>query len=214
MAEATYNEPVQDRAIATRERLLDALENLLRTTSINDLTVAAIAAEAEVTTGAIYRRFADKQALLQAASERAHRRASTAQRLDDTHAGSDQEVLRQMLEGILDYALSHMPLMRATAAFNDECSFGHMQRARNEVASALARNLKHAVYAGEDLERRARFALRTATAAIRDTYMSGPGAYDSTLSPAQFKARKRKSIDSLLDNLEEMLGVYLGVPRA
>ena len=213
MSESTYHEPVQDRAIATRERLLDALEKLLRTTSINELTVSAIAAEAGVTTGAIYRRFADKRGLLQAASERAHRAATTAQTLDEVHPSCDEDLISHMLSGILNYALSHMPLMRATAALNDEVSFAHMQAARNDVASALARNLQHSVYRGEELERRARFALRTATGAIRDTYMSGPGAYDASISPPEFRRRKRKSVAGLLDNLQEMLCSYLGVEK-
>lgn len=59
--------PVQERSQKTEQNLLDALEKLLVKKSITDLTVAEIAAEAGVTTGAIYRRFKDKQHLLQSA---------------------------------------------------------------------------------------------------------------------------------------------------
>ena len=211
MSEPAYIEPVQERSIATKERLLAALEKLLRTHSIHDLTVSVIASEAGVTTGAIYRRFKDKQALLQAASERAHEDATTAKKLDESVTSNDEALIREMLLGILNYAFTHMALMRATAAMNDDVSFTHMQAARNEVASSLARNLKNSAYSGEELERRARFVLRTATAAIRDTYMSGPGGYDCSLSPAEFQRRNRKSVSNLIDNLLEMSTVYLGV---
>ena len=63
-------QPVQDRSKKTQQALLDALERLLAEKTINELTVAQIAAEAGVTTGAIYRRFKDKKDLLHAAFDR------------------------------------------------------------------------------------------------------------------------------------------------
>lgn len=48
---------MQSRSRQTRDRLVDALERLLRTRDFGDLNVADLAAEAEVSPGAIYRRF-------------------------------------------------------------------------------------------------------------------------------------------------------------
>src|SRR5947199_10784359 len=51
------SEPKQARSQATRERLLDALSDLLQTRSYGEISVADIAAAAGLTTGAVYARF-------------------------------------------------------------------------------------------------------------------------------------------------------------
>jgi AcrR family transcriptional regulator len=48
---------VQERSRQTRDRIVDALERLLRKRDFGDLSVADLAEEAEVSPGAIYRRF-------------------------------------------------------------------------------------------------------------------------------------------------------------
>ena len=203
--------PLQARSRLTQEKLLNALEKLLATQSIHELTVNQIAAEAGVTTGAIYRRFKDKRALLQAAFERFHNEAATAKALDTLPPGSDQEAIRQALRGVLGYALDHMPLMRAAAAYDDEFSYGLMRTSRDEVAESLARHISSSSYSRAELSRRTRFVLRAATAVMRDTYMSGPGAYDATLTRRQFEHRHRAVIDRLIEDLAEMAAGYLGI---
>jgi AcrR family transcriptional regulator len=57
-------EPVQERSQRTRERLIAALESLLREGSFEQATVADIADRAGVSVGAVYRRFRNKEAFI------------------------------------------------------------------------------------------------------------------------------------------------------
>jgi AcrR family transcriptional regulator len=57
-------EPVQKRSRRTRDRLIEALESLLREGSFEAATVADIADRAGVSVGAVYRRFRNKDAFI------------------------------------------------------------------------------------------------------------------------------------------------------
>ncbi len=61
--------PRQSRAIRTREKLLAALEHLLKSQSFEDIAVTDIAAAAGVSVGSVYSHFADKDAFLAALLE-------------------------------------------------------------------------------------------------------------------------------------------------
>ncbi|GJM08855.1 MAG: hypothetical protein DHS20C11_11310 [Lysobacteraceae bacterium] len=65
MTKTEQFEPKQSRSRRTQARLFDATEQLLRRQAFDDLTVAQITAEAKVSVGTFYRRFANKEALLQ-----------------------------------------------------------------------------------------------------------------------------------------------------
>jgi len=54
----------QKRAIATREKILDALESLLETQEFEAISIAGLAREAGVAVGSVYSHFKDKEALL------------------------------------------------------------------------------------------------------------------------------------------------------
>ncbi len=56
--------PRQQRSQQTQEKLLDALESLLRERYFEHITIQDIAAEAGVAVGTVYRRFRNKEALL------------------------------------------------------------------------------------------------------------------------------------------------------
>ena len=58
--------PKQDRAIRTREKLMSALERLLRTQEFENISVQDIAREAGVAVGSVYSHFKDKTAFLEA----------------------------------------------------------------------------------------------------------------------------------------------------
>lgn len=60
------NPPKQDRAIRTREKLMSALERLLRTQEFENISVQDIAREAGVAVGSVYSHFKDKTAFLEA----------------------------------------------------------------------------------------------------------------------------------------------------
>jgi AcrR family transcriptional regulator len=68
--EPRVKEPKQARAHETRERLLDGLARLLQERSYGEISVADIAAAADLTTGAVYGRFGDKRGVAIALSER------------------------------------------------------------------------------------------------------------------------------------------------
>lgn len=58
------NEPTQQRSLDTQERILDAFEELLKETFLDDITVRQIAKKASITPATLYRRFKNKDALL------------------------------------------------------------------------------------------------------------------------------------------------------
>lgn len=62
----TPKPPVQDRAIRTREKLMSALERLLRQHEFEAISVQDIAKEAGVAVGSVYSHFKDKAAFLEA----------------------------------------------------------------------------------------------------------------------------------------------------
>ncbi|MEO0882393.1 MAG: TetR/AcrR family transcriptional regulator [Pseudomonadota bacterium] len=62
--------PMQKRALATRERILDGLETLLETREFEELSIAELAREAGVAVGSVYSHFKDKEALLPALLDR------------------------------------------------------------------------------------------------------------------------------------------------
>lgn len=63
----TTSTATRDRGSGTRERILDAAEACLRRDGIRRTTVAAVAAEAEISRAYVYRFFADKPTLVSAA---------------------------------------------------------------------------------------------------------------------------------------------------
>lgn len=62
----TPNPPKQSRAIRTRNKLIEALERLLRTREFEMISVQDIAQEAGVAVGSVYSHFRDKTAFLEA----------------------------------------------------------------------------------------------------------------------------------------------------
>jgi AcrR family transcriptional regulator len=71
---------VQARSQRTRDRLLDAAEALLAQGGPDAATVPAIARRARVAVGSVYRRFADKDAVLRGVYERFFERSLVANR--------------------------------------------------------------------------------------------------------------------------------------
>lgn len=208
--ETRENRPVQQRSKKTEQALLDALERLLKTKSFQDLTVAQIASEAGVSTGAIYRRFKDKEDLLRSAFMRFYEqtRENTSLRQEQYATMPDQQVLESVLVETMEFTLSNVPLMRAANSINDNSSFELMTAARSLSARLLADVLTTSNYADKELVQRCKFVLRIATAAFRDTFLSGTGAV--ALSEDYLKKHKGET-DALLSGLVEMSMSYLKI---
>src|ERR1039458_7339803 len=62
--------PVQSPSFQTCMRIIDAASSLLRCTPLDDVTTTRIAAEADVSVGALYRFFPDKQSIIDAVAVR------------------------------------------------------------------------------------------------------------------------------------------------
>ncbi len=194
--------PRQDRSVKTQQALLDALDRLLQTCSFEELTVAQIAAEAGLTTGAIYRRFKDKRALLEASFERffAQSQGLQAEREIAMEEVDDIGKLDYMIRSTLEFTIPYIPVMRAASALNDQPSFDLMLTARNASADWLSSHLETSALTNKELRNRTRFVMRTVSAVIRDTLFAGPG-----------KGRKSKDLEEMVVELREMAAGYLQI---
>lgn len=205
--------PTQDRSRKTREELIDALERLLSDKSIGELTVAEIASEAGMTTGAIYRRFKDKQDLLRAAFDRFLEKTEQSSSRLATEAGalSDRELLRMVIESTLKFTRDHIPIMRAASSLNDLPSFERMSKARQRIADEISELLGSSSLPHGELNRRIRFTLRVVTAVGRDTFLAGPGATQATSETDKELGMGKKAMDQLVNDLFDTSASYLEI---
>jgi AcrR family transcriptional regulator len=82
VAAAEIRPPQQERSRAALQRLLSAAEEVLVSQGLNDFTIAAVAEQAGVSVGGVYRRFSGKEQLLDAVID------SLLMRLEETIAES------------------------------------------------------------------------------------------------------------------------------
>jgi AcrR family transcriptional regulator len=108
-------EPKQARAHATRERLLDAFADLLYERPYAEISVADIAAAANVTTGAVYARFGDKHGVAVALAERF---LLTSFELMDSWYGQERwasatprEIVDNWTRGAINYGRMYRPYL-------------------------------------------------------------------------------------------------------
>ncbi len=201
--------PIQARARKTEQDLLDAFENLLTKKSFLDLTVAELAKEAELTTGAIYRRFKDKNDVLQCAFNRFYQRAEAFYAAQDDiypDTMTDREVLETFFKGVMHNTLDNIHLMRAANSLNDEKSFQRMIGARDIAANWLANRLKSSSCNKTELIDKCRFIVRIATATFRDTFLSGRQAVTTRKG---YIAAHEKELMSLTKKLVDMVFEFL-----
>ena len=201
--------PKQARSLKTEQALLDALETLLARKSFVDVTVSELAREAGLTTGAIYRRFKDKEDVLRAAFERFYESSSVRTLMNEADfpvGMTDQDVLEKYFSDLMHFTLDHIYLMRAANHLNDAKSFELMTEARTLSADWLASRLKTSTLQSNELQHRTRFVLRIATATFRDTFLAGTGAVDDI---AQYEANNNAELKQLTENLVTMTFAYL-----
>ncbi len=203
--------PKQARSIKTEQMLLDAFEKLLKEKSFFDLSVSEIATEAGVTTGAIYRRFKDKQDLLRSAFVRFYdqTRDKPVQDANQFKASlSDRQLLSNLHKQTLLFTFDHIHLMRAANAVNDPQSFDLMLAARTFTADWFAGLLQTSAYDDKELKKRCRFVLRVATATFRDTLLSGQAAAEYQID---YMKTHNPEMKKLITELTEMSAAYLAI---
>jgi AcrR family transcriptional regulator len=107
----------QERSRQTRDRLLDAAEAVLARDGLEGATVPAIAEEAGVAVGSVYRRFPDKDALFRGVYERFFTRGAETNRgglTSEAFRGkSAAAVIAALVEGMVRGYRESRPLMRA-----------------------------------------------------------------------------------------------------
>ena len=199
--------PKQARSIKTEQALLDALERLLVEKPFGDLTVSELAREAGLTTGAIYRRFADKNDVLRAAFQRFLDRTETHD-AEYPMELSDDEVLARYFTELMEFTMANIHLMRAANNLNDLSAFDQMTGARSVSAGWLASRLRTSSLSDDELLKRCRFVLRVATATYRDTFLSGRGAISSRSS---YKREHRRELEALVKDMVELAQSHLGL---
>lgn len=135
--------PIQDRAVQTRERLLDIAGELLGEVGIERISTNMIAAKAGVSPAALYRYFKDKYAVLEALGRRLMDRQNTvlfawieehkAGGLDALSAGTED--LLRLTAKITDSEPGGVWILRAMRAVPQ---LAHVRlESHNEVTDAL-----------------------------------------------------------------------------
>jgi AcrR family transcriptional regulator len=130
----------QARSRDTRERLLAAVELVIRERGPEGATVRAIAARASLSVGTVYRRFTNKRALMLAAQERflTHRAQHATARLTlarrSRRMGQPARALAQFLERALVSIDRDRPLLLA---------FARAASSDAEIHAALAALIAH-----------------------------------------------------------------------
>ncbi len=122
----TLKTPKQDRAIRTREKLMSALERLLRGQEFENISVQDIAREAGVAVGSVYSHFKDKTAFLEALL--AFWRAQVESQLEIAEAQDTRASFRAM--GSLKVALREA----TKAVYLQTKDSGHILRAVHTYA--------------------------------------------------------------------------------
>ena len=205
--------PRQERSVKTEQALLDALEALLEQMPFNEITVAKVAAEAGVTTGAIYRRFKDKEDVLHGAFRRflERTRADAERRYASAPGMGDREILDVAVSRTIDFTLANTPLMRAASQLNDHASFELLLTARNSAADDVAARLKRSVIDEAEFRARVRFILRMVTAVARDTFLAGPAARLPGVRFEDYRSSHQAQLANLRQRLLDIACAYIGV---
>jgi AcrR family transcriptional regulator len=184
------------RGQATLERLLDAAEAILARSGLEGATVPAIARRARMSVGNVYKRFADKDALMRAVYQRffAHsleqnREVLASDRWADVPT---REMLQAVVHGIVAGYREHRALIRALLLYAETHPDPGFRREAETLRRETLARLEHLLAARRselthpEPERAIRLAVGVIALALQSVVMSdrsGP-AEMITLSPA------------------------------
>ena len=190
---------------------MEALDNLLTKKSFVELSVSEIATEAGLTTGAIYRRFENKEALLAAAIARGMIRTQGTGKTNRelfTSSLPDSQLIMNLMKELFQLTFNNIHIMRAANYVVSPKELKGLIDVRNASADWFSRLLEPSKKSDDDLKHRCRFIFKMAMAVYFDTLLSGiPPEADRD---AYLKTNKR-SIDRLISNLHEMCCKYLDI---
>jgi len=141
--------PLQTRSAQTLERILEAAEELIAEGGAEKTTVAEVARRANSSVGALYARFADKEALLRTVAERFYLQAvDTVEAVLEPSRWDDYSV-RELVESAVAFLVKifyqKRRLIRAATlrASNDESLNALGERLGDVVAQHLIEVLRH-----------------------------------------------------------------------
>lgn len=127
----------QDRSRSTIDKLVRATETVLRRDGLEATTVAAVAAEAGLSVGGVYKRFPDKDALLRIVYARffetAAARNAAALAPDRWIGCSAAQIIDALVQGAVHGHRQHRALLRALFLFGET----HAQAAFRKTAETL-----------------------------------------------------------------------------
>ncbi|HEX6746860.1 MAG TPA: TetR/AcrR family transcriptional regulator [Longimicrobium sp.] len=203
--------PRQARSRETLSRLLDAAEAVLAEGGLDAATVPGIAQRAGLSVGAVYRRFADKDALLRAVYFRMFERMREQNETTmDPELFRDvplETVLPAIVRGIVQHYRQHRTLMQALMQYADTHADAEFRRRAAELNGAALSRLAAIVTSKRDQMRHpdpegaVRFALLTVGLVLRGVLLSDQ-------APPGFLLGGDVSIE---DELTRMVMGYLGV---
>jgi AcrR family transcriptional regulator len=133
--------PQQSRSQDTQEKVLQALEELLGERFFEQITIRDLAARAGVSSGTIYRRFKDKEALLPVLYERFnHLQTEWGENFwEDVDLESEQGLaprIRHLVSKHVDFYQAHAPILRTIYLYmrlNGELSLEDIDQQRQSL---------------------------------------------------------------------------------
>jgi AcrR family transcriptional regulator len=201
--------PKQERSLQTLNRLLDAAEKVLEEKGLDAATVPVIARRAGVSVGVVYRRFANKDALIRGVYERflwriGEQNSMMFATLSRVHV-SLSDLLRGMVRGSVESHRRKRNLLRALFQFARTHSdpamkreAGKMNRASTAALTALMLSHREKI-THPDPETAIEFAVLTLASVIRAAIIDDAETHGLSAP------------DDLEDELTRMIFGYLGI---
>jgi AcrR family transcriptional regulator len=160
-------------ATEAKRRILEAARALLRDRAFAALSVSAVMAEAGLTRTIFYRYFDDLPAL--AADLLPDAEDPLVDRLQQTEAERPEEVVKEMIDGLVATFAEHGPLLRAIddAARHDPAVAAQLDTALVGPRRLIARLLRTAHHPPPDAQEMARLLMATHRAYLLDAFGDG-----------------------------------------
>ena len=208
----------QKRAIATREKILDAIEEMLEDQEFEAISIADLASRAGVAVGSVYSHFKDKDALLPALLDRQVKRGEARLReireqgtmdgvpvVTQGHLPSLRDTIEKAIIGALKQITENLGVRRALLTYrrlNPDLDLPEANRMRDNAFAALVGQLEHYrdEIRHEDITEAAKMVVYFVNILFLDrvVYVKSP-----------FETYMRPSDEELIENYTNMVFHYL-----